>query len=66
MNRVAGRSLIVLIFVLALAAGMVFFCVEFIVHGDSWATFQGSPHVYNGSNIGCGIVLDRSGVELLI
>ena len=65
MNRVAGRSLVVLIFVLALLAGVIFFCIEFVIHGDSWATFQGSPHVYNGSNIGCGIIQDRSGVELL-
>ena len=65
MNRVARRSLVVLIFVLALLAGVIFFSIEFVIHGDSWATFQGSPHVYNGSNINCGVILDRSGVELL-
>lgn len=65
MNRVARRSLVVLIFVLALLAGVIFFSIEFVIHGDSWATFQGSPHVYNGSNINCGVILDRTGVELL-
>ena len=65
MNRVARRAAITLVLVLALVVGMVFFTGEYLMEGDRWVTFQGSPHVYNGSNIGCGTVTDRSGVLLL-
>ena len=65
MNRIASRSVIALILVLALGAGMIFFVGEYAVKGKSWATFSGSPHVYNGGNIGCGTVTDRSGTLLL-
>ena len=65
MNRIAGRSLIVMLLVFALVGGMGYFCWEFISHGGEWATFNGSPHVYNGSNIGCGVITDRDGTVLL-
>ncbi|MBQ9166865.1 MAG: penicillin-binding protein [Oscillospiraceae bacterium] len=65
MNRVAGRAAVVLVLVAALVVGILFFTGEYIAKGDDWATFQGSPHVYNGSNIGCGAVTDRNGILLL-
>lgn len=65
MNRVAGRAAITLLLVFALLAGMVFFLFEFAVEAGDWVVFSGSPHLYNGSNIGCGMVTDRSGVLLL-
>lgn len=65
MNRIAGRTGIVLLLVIALAVGAVFFAGEYFIEGSDWATFEGSPHVYNGSNIGCGIVTARDG-ELLL
>ena len=65
MNRVAGRSTIALLLALVLVAGMALFAVEYLFQADEWAVFQGNPHVYTGSNIGCGVITDRSGVMLL-
>lgn len=65
MNRIAGRAGICLLLVLALLSGLVFFLVEYAVEAGDWVIFPGSPHVYNGGNIGCGIVTDRDGVLLL-
>lgn len=65
MNRIQGRTGIVLILVIALLAGMVFFTGEFLVKGDDWVIFSGSPHVYSSGNIGCGTVTDRDGNLLL-
>lgn len=65
MNRIAGRAGICLLLVLALLSGLVFFLVEYAVMAGDWVIFPGSPHVYNGGNIGCGIITDRDGVLLL-
>lgn len=65
MNRIAGRAGITLLLVLALLAGLVFFLFEYTVEAGDWVIFSGSPHVYNGGNIGCGSVLDREGTLLL-
>lgn len=65
MNRIAGRAGIVLLLVLALLAGFVFFLLEYTFSSDDWVIFSGSPHVYNGGNIGCGIIEDRDGNLLL-
>ena len=65
MNKVASRAGIVLLLVLILVAGLSFFLVEYVTQADNWVTFAGSPHVYNGGNIGCGAVTDRDGILLL-
>ena len=65
MNKVASRSGIVLLLALVLVAGLTFFLFEYVTQADSWVIFAGSPHVYNGGNIGCGSVTDRDG-ELLL
>lgn len=65
MNRIAGRAGIALLLVLALLAGLVFFIFEYVVEAGDWVIFSGSPHVYNGGNIGCGAVTDREGTLLL-
>ncbi len=65
MNRVASRSTIALLLAVVLLGGMCVFLVEFVTRADDWATFQGNPHVYNGVNIGCGVISDRSGAVLL-
>ena len=65
MNKVASRGGIVLLLVLILLAGLTFFVFEYVTQADTWVTFTGSPHVYNGGNIGCGAVTDRDGVLLL-
>lgn len=65
MNRVAHRTTIALLLILVLLGGMGFFLGEFLFCADDWVVFEGNPHVYNGSNIGCGVITDRSG-ELLL
>jgi len=65
MNRIAGRAGIALILALLLIAGMVFFTVEYVLNAEDWVVFSGSPHLYYGTNLGCGVVTDRSGVLLM-
>ncbi len=65
MNRIAGRATIALLLVLALLGGFVFFVCEYVFRAGDWVIFSGSPHVYNGGNIGCGVIEDRDGVLLL-
>ncbi|MBR4016857.1 MAG: penicillin-binding protein [Oscillospiraceae bacterium] len=65
MNRIASRALALFLILGLLTCGVVFFLVEYLVKSDEWVIFPGSPHVYNGSNIGCGVVVDREGALLL-
>ena len=65
MNKVASRSGILVVFILALVAGLTFFVFEYATQADDWVAFSGSPHVYNGANIGCGLITDRDGIPLL-
>ena len=65
MNRVAKRSTIALMLAVILIGGMCVFLVEYVMNAGDWVMFQGSPHIYNGVNIGCGVVTDRSGRVLL-
>ncbi len=65
MKRVANRSTIALMLAVILLGGMCLFWVEFVNKSADWAVFTGNPHVYNGINIGCGTITDRSGTVLL-
>lgn len=65
MNRIARRAGITLLLAILLIAGFVFFICEFTAEAGDWVVFPGSPHVYNGGNIGCGTVVDRDGALLL-
>ena len=65
MNRIASRAMALFLVVALLAGGFVFFLVEYFANGKDWVLFPGSPHVYNGGNIGCGLVVDRNGALLL-
>ena len=65
MNRVTKRTWLMALFILALVGGMVFFLADYWMHADQWIASPGSPHVYNGTNIGVGTVTDRSGNLLL-
>jgi len=64
-NRIASRAMALILIVALLVAGLVFFLVEYFLKSGDWVIFPGSPHVYNGSNIGCGVVVDREGALLL-
>ena len=65
MNRVTKRTWLMGVFILVLLGGMVFFLWEYAARAGEWVVFSGSPHVYNGSNIGCGTIVDRGGTMLL-
>ena len=65
MNRIAGRSGIAMLLVLVLIGGLVFFVGEYFLKADDWINAAGSPHVFNGGNIGCGLVTDREGQLLM-
>lgn len=65
MNRLAGRAFVTILLALALLVGFGFFAAEYFMDSGDWAVFPGSPHVYTGGNIGCGVATDRDGVLLL-
>ncbi len=65
MNRIAGRTAVALLMAFLLLVGFVFFVCEYVIESRQWVVFPGSPHVYNGGNIGCGSVTDKDGVLLL-
>ena len=65
MNRIAGRAGITMLIAALLLIGLSFFLAEYFTEAGDWVVFKGSPHVYNGSNIGCGVIEDREGILLL-
>ena len=65
MNRIAVRVWALLLFVAALIGGFGFFLTEYFTKGADWVVVSGSPHIYNGENIGCGVVTDRDNTLLL-
>ena len=62
MRRISKRTVFLLILMGILVAGLLFFTARYFLHAREWVTFQGSPHVYSGSNLSSGKVTDRSGV----
>lgn len=65
MNRIASRAIALILFAVILLGGFGFFVAEYLTKADEWVVFPGSPHVYNGGNIGCGVVVDRDNTLLL-
>ncbi len=65
MNRVTKRTWIMGVFLAVLLAGLCLFLVEYVLRAGTWVSADGSPHVYNNGNLGCGTVTDRSGEILL-
>ena len=65
MNRIASRAKALFLIVIVLAGGFCFFLAEYVSRASDWVVFPGSPHIYNGGNIGCGVVLDRDNTLLL-
>ncbi len=65
MNRIAGRAWITILLAALLLAGFVFFLCEYAARAGDWVIFTGSPHVYNGNDMNCGVITDRSGILLL-
>jgi len=65
MNKIALRSKFTLLLAAVLCVGMVFFIGEYLVNAKDWVVFQGSPHVYSGTSMNCGVITDRTGEVLL-
>lgn len=65
MHRITKRTWLMSIFLVILLGGMGVFLFDYYTRAGEWIMAQGSPHVYNSGNLGCGIVTDRSGNELL-
>lgn len=65
MNRIASRAVALILIVALLLGGFIFFVVEYISEADDWIVFPGSPHLYTGGNIGCGVAVDKDGILLL-
>ena len=65
MNRIASRATAVILIALLLLGGFGFFIAEYLTKADDWVVFPGSPHLYTGGNIGCGVVVDKEGTLLL-
>ena len=65
MNKIAKRSVSVLLLIAVLVGGLGFFCADYFANAGNWVMHEGSPHVYSGENIGTGIITDRDGYLLL-
>lgn len=65
MKKIARRMIFAVILVLALAAGICVFTVQYFCKANDWVTFPGNPHLYAGANLNCGIVTDRDGQMLM-
>ena len=65
MNRVMSRAKVLLVLVLVLSLGVMFFLGEYFLNSGKWIHSAGSPHIYNAENIGCGQIADRDGNLLL-
>jgi len=65
MNRISIRVWALLLFVAMLLGGVGFFLSEYFTKGSQWVMVSGSPHIYNGENIGCGVVVDRDNTLLV-
>lgn len=65
MNRIAKRTAATLVLIALLLGGVGWFCVDYFLHSGKWVMTPGSPHVFLGGNIGCGIITDRDGTVIL-
>ena len=64
MKQVKLRSMLVLALVAVLAAGILLFCVRYVVRGGQWAAFPANDHAYQEGRLALGQVLDRNGLVL--
>lgn len=64
MKKLKRRTLFVLLFILLLCAGLVIFCVFYVLNGAQWAAFSANKHVYTEGKIASGAICDRDGTVL--
>lgn len=65
MNDISKRTYFALVLAGILLFGLAAFAVRYFLFSDRWVTFAGSPHVYSAGVLNTGVVVDRSGVQLL-
>lgn len=65
MHRVNRRTWIVWVFLLFLLGGLGKFLYNYVTQAQDWASFQGSPHIYENGNLESGRITDRGGHILL-
>jgi cell division protein FtsI/penicillin-binding protein 2 len=65
MRKVSSRTYFALALAAILTIGLIAFTVMYFVDAGKWVVFAGSPHVYSGVNLNCGVVSDRDGNLLL-
>jgi len=64
MKKMSKRAILCLVMSLVLVSGMLFFCVDYGLKGDDWASFPANENVFNDGIITKGTVTDRNGVVL--
>ncbi len=65
MNKVKNRTLIALVLVLALTAGIIFYISAYVRDGAAWVSFSANRSVYAGGKLTRGQIVDRNGILLL-
>ena len=56
MKQVKLRSMLLAALVAVLAAGVVLFCVRYVVRGGQWAAFPANDHAYQEGRLALGQV----------
>ena len=64
MKQVKNRAAFVIVLTLLLFGGTVFFCVRYVLQGDSWAAFSANQHAYENGALVSGTIYDRKGILL--
>lgn len=65
MHKVNRRTWIVSVFLLVLLGGLSVFLYRYATQAQDWASFGGSPHIYEAGNLKSGRITDRGGHILL-
>ena len=67
MNRIAGRSWVVVLISALLLCGFLFFVAEYFMNSSNWVAHTGSPHVYssNGKTLTSMVIIDKNDNILL-
>ncbi len=65
MNRIATRSMILVVFISVLVCGFGFFVWEYVTQSDNWIISESSPHFDTRGQIKEGVVVDCQGQLLL-
>ena len=59
MNRIARSTSVLIVLLLLLGAGTVFFIGEYLANSNHWVMSAGSPHVYQENKLSVGMITDH-------